>query len=183
MFAIAAERDDSHITGQLPLTIEASADITVETRPQRKLMSCTQSRLKNSTQPSDQNLIQKKPSDPLSGKITEIVLHSDLVSLQPMILPMLSQLSHGERWLALVAPPSELTRNHLLQAATDLSRTLTLRCETDNAVELAAKALCAGTCHTVILWHPELTQQELQRLENAALAGGSHCLAIHGHSW
>ncbi|WP_409526251.1 SulA-like leucine-rich domain-containing protein [Nitrincola sp. MINF-07-Sa-05] len=161
MLAIAAARDDSQIAGQPQLTLE-------------------------STRSSNRSRVDNRPQSdcpsPLSGKITEIVLHSDLVSLQPMILPMLSQLSRGERWLALVAPPSELTRDHLLQAATDLSKTLTLRCETDNAVVLAAKALCAGTCHTVILWHPQLTREELKRLENAALAGGSHCLAIHGHS-
>lgn len=78
------------------------------------------------------------------GSITEIIQHSDPVSLTPLLLPLLAQLSRQQRWLALVAPPAELTRASLQQAGVLLERVWILRPDPNHAsLELACRALDA----------------------------------------
>ncbi len=47
-----------------------------------------------------------------------------------------------------------------------------------STLELAIKALASGNSHAVISWPGALSPQELNRLEAAARAGGSHAILL-----
>lgn len=113
------------------------------------------------------------------GSITEIIQHSDPVSLTPLLLPLLAQLSRQQRWLALVAPPAELTRASLQQAGVLLERVWILRPDPNHAsLELACRALDARTCHTVVSWLSLNDERGLDRLQRSAEQSGSQGIVL-----
>lgn len=114
------------------------------------------------------------------GSVTEIVTRSnDQLSDMPMLKPMLAQLSLEERWLIWIAPPKGLPKTQLEDAGIDPSKVILLYPDQhNNSLQLAVKALRAGTCHAVVSCHKSLTEVELKRLEFAALQGGSQGILI-----
>lgn len=115
------------------------------------------------------------------GRITEIIQHSEEVSLTPLLLPMLAQLSRTGRWLALISPPPEFDKDTLQQAGAILEHVWILRPDSQHTTcDLAIKALNAGTCHTVVSWHPQHSEQELTRLQEAAANSDVQGIVVRG---
>lgn len=114
-----------------------------------------------------------------SGGITEIIQHSAEISLAPLLLPMLAQLSGQQRWLALVEPPAEVTRARLQQAGVQLDRVWILRPDNQHSsLDLACRALAARTCHTVVSWLGADNERDLERLRRSAEQSGCQGIVL-----
>lgn len=113
------------------------------------------------------------PATPaLGGRVTEIIQHSGEVSLSPLLLPMLAQLSHQSRWLVLIGAPVEIDRTTLATAGASLDHIRILRpSDKHSTLELARRALCTNTCHTVVSWHSQLEEEEMKLLQQSAGLG------------
>jgi cell division inhibitor SulA len=113
------------------------------------------------------------------GKIAEIVTRSGELDDMPLLMPLLVQLSHKDRWLAWVAPPSNLPRALLQDAGIDLNKVILLYPDAQHsALQLAKKALSTGTCHAVISWGEEISEHEIRNLELSAQQGCSNGILI-----
>lgn len=107
----------------------------------------------------------------IEGRVTEILLHNSSVCLQPLLLPMIAGLSREDRWLVLINPPHDITREALEIAGACTRHILVLNTVSpDQAEPLCARALAAGTCHTVITWCSG-TAPALDQLNQAAGQG------------
>ena len=118
-------------------------------------------------------------SGALLGKITEIITSDEQESSLTMLLPLLATLSKDERWFAWVSPPKNLPKSLLQEAGIALDKVMLLYPDDQNsALNLAKKALSAGTCHAVISWSGGLSEHELNHLEHSAKIGASHGILI-----
>ncbi len=131
---------------------------------------------------ADVSEIRRKPTTSSAfGKITEIVTQCGDITEIPMLMPLLAQLSHSDRWFVWVSPPSQLPKALLLDAGVDLKKVIMLYPNRQHStLELAQKALSAGTCHVVISWTGDLSDTEMQALEHSALHGRSNGILIRG---
>lgn len=119
----------------------------------------------------------QRPSD--FGKITEIVTQSGDLADMPMLMPLLAQLSHEDRWFAWIAPPINLPKSLLQDAGIDLKKVILLYPDENHSVQqLAEKALSTGTCHAVISWAGDISDDAFQRLEKSARQGASNGILI-----
>ena len=109
-------------------------------------------------------------------KMTEILLHNSQVSLQPVLLPMIAQLSHQDRWLTLINPPRSLSRDLLTEAGANLRHIRVLKTEASSLEHLFSRTLSAGTSHTVIGWSNEQHALNADRLNPFACMGA--CLGV-----
>lgn len=127
------------------------------------------------------NTTQLHESDMLeTSRVTEILLHNSRVSLHPVLLPMISQLSRDNRWLTLINPPADLSRKLLTQAGAITSHILSLhsRDNKHDTIRLCQQALSAGTSHTVIAWHESGRSLPLQQLDLAASCGNAQAILV-----
>jgi cell division inhibitor SulA len=130
---------------------------------------------------TEHNQIHKKSSDTKTdfGKITEIVTGSGELNDIPLLMPLLAQLSHEDRWFAWISPPVNLPRSLLQNAGIDLNKVILLYPDAQHSVlQLAKKALSAGTCHAVISWSEEISEHEIKNLEQSAQQGRSNGILI-----
>lgn len=106
--------------------------------------------------------------------LTEIDGATEGVGELQLLLPALAQLSRGDRWLALIAPPYIPYAPALTAAGVDLSRLLLVypRTRIDQlwAVETSLRA---GACAFVLSWNLSLDNAGWRRLQLAAEAGGA----------
>ncbi|MFC6673563.1 cell division inhibitor SulA [Marinobacterium aestuariivivens] len=115
------------------------------------------------------------------GKLTEIITHDTDIASMPMLMPLLAQLSRDDRWFAWIAPPARLPKALLTEAGIDLNKVILLHPDAEHSVlDLARRALSAGTCHAVISWPGYLSEPQLKTLEQAAQSGASHGILIRG---
>lgn len=124
---------------------------------------------------SDFGLQTKFPAN-----VTEIVLTKDKIDSIQLILPMLINLHQEKRWLAWIDPPIQLLKEwqktHNEAALNDI---MILRSNENLSVfELSKRALSAGTCHAVIAWTNNLSQDEFSKLEHASSKGNSHGIIL-----
>ncbi len=113
------------------------------------------------------------------GKITEIVTQSGDLGDMPLLMPLLAKLSQEDRWLAWISPPIHLPKALLQDAGIDLKKVILLYPDENlSAKQLAEKALAAGTCHAVISWVGDISNEEMQRLELSAQLGSSNGILI-----
>ena len=131
---------------------------------------------------TEHNQIHQKPCATKIdfGKITEIVTSSsgELNDI-PLLMPLLAQLSHEDRWFAWISPPVNLPRALLQDAGIDLNKVILLYPDAQHSVlQLAKKALSAGTCHAVISWAEEISEHEIKNLEQSAQQGRSNGILI-----
>lgn len=127
--------------------------------------------------------IRRKPvnakNDTRYGKITEIITATTNLDDVPFLMPLLAQLSADDRWFAWIDPPKDLPKEMLIEAGIDLNKVILLHPSTKNsALDLAAKALRAGTYHAVISWQGAITENEISALEASATAGRSHGILV-----
>lgn len=130
---------------------------------------------------TEQNQIHQKPNSSKAGfgKITEIVTSSGELSDIPILMPLLAQLSHEDRWFAWISPPANLPKSLLKNAGIDLNKVILLYPDAQHSVlQLAKKALSAGTCHAVISWAEKISEHEIKNLEQSAQHGRSNGILI-----
>lgn len=114
-----------------------------------------------------------------AGNVTEIILPQSQVENFQLLLPMLTQLNQEERWLAWIDPPAALVQKWQQHHGIVAGQLLVLRSsEQHNALEMAERALSAGTCHAVVLWSGKLSKQAHGRLEKASAKGHSHGVVL-----
>lgn len=116
---------------------------------------------------------------PETGNVTEIILPQSQVENFQLLLPMLTQLNQEKRWLAWIDPPAALVQKWQLHHGIVPGQLLVLRSsEQHDALEMAERALAAGTCHAVVLWSGKLTKNDHSRLEKASAKGNSHGVVL-----
>lgn len=113
------------------------------------------------------------------SQITEIIMRGEAWNNVQMLLPLLAQLSHDQRWLAWVAPPQLLPKAQLQAAGFDLNKIILLKPDAQHdTMSLAHQALKSGTCHAVISWFGCLAEDQLNELAHAAELGKSRAFVI-----
>ena len=118
------------------------------------------------------------PAQDLSP-ITEIIVRGEAWNNIQILLPLLAQLSHDQRWLAWVAPPKLLPKAELKAAGFDLNKIILLKPDAQHdTMSLAHRALKSGTCHAVISWFGALADDQLNELAQAAELGNSRAFLI-----
>jgi cell division inhibitor SulA len=111
--------------------------------------------------------------------ITEIIVRGEAWNNIQILLPLLAQLSHDQRWLAWVAPPQLLPKAQLQAAGFDLNKIILLKPDAQHdTMSLAHQALKSGTCHAVISWFGVLSDNQLNELAQAAELGNSRAFLI-----
>ena len=111
--------------------------------------------------------------------ITEIIMRGEAWKNIQLLLPLLAQLSHDQRWLAWVAPPKLLPKAQLQAAGFDLNKIILLHPDAQHdTMSLARQALKSGTCHAVISWFGSLDDGQLNELAIAAEAGNSQAFLV-----
>jgi len=111
--------------------------------------------------------------------ITEIIMRGEAWNNVQLLLPLLAQLSHDQRWLAWVAPPKLLPKEQLKAAGFDLNKIILLKPDAQHdTMSLAQQALKSGTCHAVISWFGALSDDQLTELGQAAELGNSQAFLI-----
>ncbi|MBB5321286.1 cell division inhibitor SulA [Marinobacter oulmenensis] len=116
----------------------------------------------------------RKP-ETFKGNVTEIILPEGQVENFQLLLPMLTQLNQEKRWLAWIDPPQELVSKWQKMHGIVANELLVLRSSTEYpALQLAERALGAGTCHAVILWTSRLGKPAFESLQRASAKGRSH---------
>lgn len=115
-----------------------------------------------------------------TSRVTEILLHSSRVSLHPVLLPMISQLSRDNRWLTLINPPADLSCELLTQAGAVTGHILALHSREGRhePLTLCQQALSAGTSHTVIAWYDSGRTTPLHQLDLAASQGDAQAILV-----
>jgi len=113
-------------------------------------------------------------------QLTEIVQHSSDTDCDDLLLPMIAGLSQRSSWLVLLEPPKTLDKSRLESAGVDLKRVWILRRDQRHGINLLAqRALQAGTCHTLICWHQDATDDALvEQLKSTQIASETQCLLV-----
>jgi len=121
------------------------------------------------------------PADTATGNVTEIFLGNGFSDNIQLLLPMLTQLVKEERWLACIDPPHHLLAKRLHQEGVRADHILILRSNTKaSSIDLAERAMMAGTCHAAVIWQPELSRHDYERLNQASAAGRCHGVVVRG---
>jgi hypothetical protein len=107
------------------------------------------------------------------GALTEILISRHGMGEVSLLLPALTQLSRGDRWLAFIAPPYIPYAPALAAAGIDLARVLLVepRSRRDQ-VWAMEQALRAGSA-AVLAWPGSVQGKMLRRFQLAAEAGGA----------
>lgn len=121
-----------------------------------------------------------EPSAESQGGITEVVISRRQTQQVQWLLPLLAQLSFDNRWFSWIAPPTHLEKDWLLDSGIDITKCILLRPSASHSpYHLAVKALRQGNSHVAICWsESEISAQEYEGLERAAMEGGSRCILI-----
>lgn len=116
---------------------------------------------------------------------SEIALSGQPRHCLALLAPMLKALSEQQeqRWLTLVSPPVELTRQWLKGTGLDTERTLIIYPKgLQSSQELVCQVLSLGRSHTVISWLNLVAPAAKQCLAKAAEQGNAHSINI-AQSW
>lgn len=154
-----------------------------ETSSAKALPLATQVESADNTILLDKTELQKDKSESndqaLETRVTEIILSRDMANNLQLILPMLAHLNQENRWLAWVNPPIPLLKQWQHKPGLSIEDIMVLRSDLKTtAFEIARKALKAGSCHAVIVWADDLSQDQLDHLDKASLEGGSHGIVL-----
>jgi hypothetical protein len=116
------------------------------------------------------------------GALTEIHLPLEGVGELRLLLPALARLSHGEGFLALIAPPYVPYAPALAAAGVHLSRLLLVhpRTRADHLWAIES-GLRSGACAAVLAWTAEVTAAYLRRWQLAAEIGKAWGVLFQRH--
>lgn len=112
---------------------------------------------------------------------SELALSGQPRQCLALLAPMLKALSEQQeqRWLTLVSPPVELTRQWLKGTGLNTERTLIIYPKgLQSSQELVCQVLGLGRSHTVISWLNLVAPAARQRLAEAAQQGNAHSINI-----
>lgn len=114
------------------------------------------------------------------ANVTEIIIAKDKADSVQLILPMLTHLNQEKRWLAWIDPPIQLLKQWKSMPQNLNTNDIMVIRSTDrkSALDLTEQALEAGTCHAVIVWTKQLSQEAFMKLEHASAKGNSHGIAL-----
>lgn len=114
------------------------------------------------------------------ANVTEIIITHERTNAFQMLLPMLTHLNQDQRWLAWVDPPIQMLKKWREQHQGLLGNDIMVIRSDKNqsALDLSEKALRAGTCHAVIVWSENLSQDQFEALEAASAEGNSHGIVL-----
>jgi len=118
---------------------------------------------------------------PAGDCLSEMTLSGSHGHFRLLLAPILRELSEAAdtRWLTLIAPPASLPLNWLRESSLNRERILLLPAsETQDALELACKALMSGCSHTVVTWFTRLDRTSRLKLRAAAEVGHTQSLNI-----
>ena len=108
------------------------------------------------------------------GALTEICCARIGIGEFRLLLPAIAQLSRGDRWIALIAPPYIPYPPALTAAGVDLSRLLLIHPKTRADHLWAVEAsLRSGACAAVFAWTLHADAAHVRRLQLAAEAGAA----------
>lgn len=108
------------------------------------------------------------------GALTEVLLPREGIGELRLLLPALARLSHGDRWIAFIAPPYIPFAPALAAAGVELSRLLLVHPRTRADYLWAVESsLRAGACAAVLAWPQDVAAGHLRRWQLAAEAGGT----------
>lgn len=114
-----------------------------------------------------------------AGNVTEIILPAGQVENFQLLLPMLTQLNQERRWLAWIDPPQALVNKWQKTRNIITGEILVLRSSAEySALDLAQRALGAGTCHAVVMWTGKLGRSAFEALQQASANGNSHGVVL-----
>jgi cell division inhibitor SulA len=106
------------------------------------------------------------------GAVTEIGVARQSVGALRLLLPVLAQLSHEDRWLCWVAPPHVPSSPALVTAGIDVSRVLLVHPGArQDGLWAVEQSLRVGTCGAVLAWPTVDDPGVIHRLQLAARAG------------
>lgn len=112
-------------------------------------------------------------SNEKQGMVSELLYQNPLI-INHILLPLLKQYSHESRWLLWLNPQQKLNRTWLKEADLPLNKIIQLNhINTITTVDLMEKALKSGNYSVVLGWLPEISPEEMKRLEYAASQGKS----------
>lgn len=129
--------------------------------------------------PLEEQVIAPAPLN--SDFCSELVLSGQPRQCLALLAPMLKALSEQQeqRWLTLVSPPVELTRQWLKGTGLNTERTLIIYPKgLQSSQELVCQVLGLGRSHTVISWLNLVAPAARQRLAEAAQQGNAHSINI-----
>ena len=109
-----------------------------------------------------------------TAAVTEILSRDGKIDPLSLLLPAFAALSWEPRWLVWVAPPQVPIVADLAAQGLDTSRVLVIHERPDKMpLELAVKALAAGTCAAVLVWLEAADPYQIGQLQLAAKRGNS----------
>ena len=104
--------------------------------------------------------------------LTEILLADRGIGALRLLMPLLTALSHEDRWICWVAPPQRPCSPALAAAGVDLSRVLMVSPgPRQDGLWVVEQALRSGRCAAVLAWPAIDDGVALRRLQLAAQAG------------
>ena len=111
--------------------------------------------------------------------LSEILLPETGASELRVVLPALAQQTADDGWAALVAPPQIPYAVALTGRGVNLARLLLVEpTEQTNRLWAAEQILRSGQCRLVICWPGKINARQKHRLQLAAEAGDSCCIAV-----
>lgn len=110
------------------------------------------------------------------GCLSEILVEADGQGELGLVLPVLAQLSGGERPIVLVDPPYLPYPPALARAGLRSGRLHVVRAQGKDAWWAAEQCLSSAACAAVLCWPQAIDERGLRRLQLAAESG--HCLAF-----
>ncbi|GGD77441.1 translesion DNA synthesis-associated protein ImuA [Lacimicrobium alkaliphilum] len=117
-------------------------------------------------------LVKHIPGGLTGHPVVEITSPEGIGELR-LLLPNLHANGAGNNKLIVwIAPPHKPNAEALHEAGISLNRLLVIHpAEQKKALWAAEQCLKSGTCHSVLLWHSQLSVAQLQRLQQAARQG------------
>jgi cell division inhibitor SulA len=106
------------------------------------------------------------------GALTEIAFEREGIGEFSLLLPALAEISKGDLWIALIAPPRLPYAPALARAGVNLARIVVVRTNsTPETLWAAETALRSGSCAAVLAWPAGVNERGLRKLQLAAEVG------------
>ncbi|MDX7987706.1 cell division inhibitor SulA [Xenorhabdus sp. 12] len=108
------------------------------------------------------------------GMVSELIYNEFQPGINHVLLPLLRQSGKEDRWLLWVTPNKKLSRQWLISSGLPLNKVIQLnQIRPIASIDAMEKALASGNYSVVLGWLPELSQQEINKLHQAAQKGTS----------
>ncbi|MCG3470411.1 cell division inhibitor SulA [Xenorhabdus bovienii] len=111
-------------------------------------------------------------SQMVKGMVSELIYGEHQPAINHLLLPLLRQSGHENRWLLWVTPNKRLSRQWLMSSGLPLDKVVQLnQIRPVASIDAMEKALASGNYSVVLGWLPELSEYDVQKLQLAAQKG------------